>query len=199
MEKKIYLKDLTDEKVLALFKGNNDLKQIVFNDMIDNNNFWQNERFEEFFSRNCNSCGVIYIDNYSSFYLKINDYNKFFNTFNENNLDYLDEVAREYYKYMIDNKDCYNMLIGGYDEEEIVALLGKELNMTIEEYESNCDKLLDEMEKELHTFEESPTTDDVVDYFQNSGMYEDLLEKLYITDESVNIIYEDINYTNSYM
>lgn len=176
--KKYYLKELKDEEIEKILKNNNKFENIIFND------FYEDQMDAQYYE----SMELLkdvqqyyrYYDNYNSFYFRITDGLKF-----------------------IENIDFHTLKGYCLDVEELEKESKKELNILnkcnfgsdkyydhIEKIEILAQKILDLIEKELHTYENYDFSD-IFDYLLNNI---DLYENYYIKNKKDFKVYEKINY-----
>lgn len=180
MENKIYINELNEEELQKVFDNNEKFRNIVFDDAYESNMDYQLFLGEEFFGNNTRDY-LKYIDNYSSFYLRITNAIKFFENLSLNNSDYLNtedskkyiklyKQAKKYYNYM--NK-CNYYSDNYYKNENLL--------------ENTCKEILNILEKELHKLE-NINEEDVFQYFiDNSEIYQDY----YIIEKTTYSLYQD--------
>lgn len=179
--KKIYLKDLTYNKLKKLCLQNQDFINFYGRRVYEDNMECQERTGKAMFGEK----QFEYIDikdNYNSFYLVLKNWRKFIENIDK---DYLSEKALILYNYIINKKEvldnmcCYS---NRFDDLEY-------------HLEKKCEELLELCEKELHEYEKYPSDEEVFDSIYNYDWY---LEEKYYTDSDRKKIYNDISYTKIY-
>lgn len=179
--KKIYLKDLTYNKLKKLCLNNKDFINYYGQRVYDDNMYCQEETGTAMFGKNYYEYITIK-DHYTSFYLILRNWRKFIENIDK---DYLSEEALILYNYIINKKEVLDNMCCYSDR----------FNNLEYHLEKKCEELLELCEKELHEYEKYPSDEEVFDLIYN---YEWYLEKEYYTDNERKKIYNDIFYTKVY-
>jgi len=185
MEKKVYLKDIKDNKELLkqVFNNNEKLKEECYKDAYETNMDLQLE-----FSQLCmgkNNYEYIDIrDNYSSFYLVLKNSEKFIENIDKNYLSTEEEQLYNKAKELLEKRN-------NEEDTDKYYEFDNELDYVAEQ-------LLKMLEKDLHTYEkidEEQAQENFMFNLQNNMVYEDLY--YYEEDDTYNL-YEDISYTKNW-
>lgn len=182
--KKVFLKDMEEEKANELIKKNEKLISMLQNDLHENNLFIQEEDSKLMIGDKDNGVGIK--DNYNSFYFILTDWRKFYQNLDSN---YLSTKCLTIYKNVEENI-CKLETIEYGDNEYW------ELNEKIEE---NCKILLKDIEDLLHTYEEIPEKDEAIEYAWENEQLNDYYIEVREDGTSDNVIRKDVSYTEVYI
>lgn len=188
--KRIYIKDIRNDRDLLeiLFNHNNKIQEEEWNCTWEDNMRFQEEECKEF-----NIQGVDIRDNYSSFYMRIYNYQKFIDNFNEFTGN--EELQEVYKKAIVARDNYYNISAVDFEDDDKYY---DEHDRLEEEFEKACDKVIEIVEDMLHEYEHIDN-EEVLETFilnvQENMCYEDLY---YYEDDNTYTLYEDISYTKSW-
>jgi len=174
MERK-YLKEMELEEQVDIILNNNmlrsDFEELYYSYLMD----VQADQGELMLGKNYP--GIDIKDHYSSFFLVLIDWEKFFNNLDS---DYLNSDGLKLYA---DIKNLYNE----YINEDMYSEKFGELEIEIED---KCKELLSICENQLHEYEHYSEEDMIEElkYHIDNGDY----ENYYIIDNDKNVVYEDI-------
>ena len=183
--KKIFINNLETEERNRLIKNNKKLIDILCDDLYQSQMWQQEEEGRLLFGKD--SYKYIEIKNeYSSFYLVLKNWSKFIENLD---IEYLwIDGAIALYNEIIKKRDLlYNM---DSNDENYYTLE--------EEIYIDCKELLKHCEIQLHTYEELPTIDDVIQYADEMEQLENYYIEVGEDGESDNVIRRDIAYTEYY-
>lgn len=183
--KKIYLVDLETEKRDYLIKFNKKLAEKLQNELYENN-----MELQYIESRNILNDEALkainYHDNYNSFYYTLNNWRKFIINIDK---DYLSPEAQKNYNIIInkinvfDNMDYYSK---NYER--------------LENYlEKLTEKVLEDIESLLHSYEEYPSIEDAILYAEEMEHLNDYYIEQREDGTSDNVIRLDIAFTETYL
>jgi hypothetical protein len=144
------IKELTKEELKELLKKNREFENYIYERAYEDNMFYQGERMKELMG---DADGIEINNHYTSFYFRLKDAQKFFNSVNRNELD---DEQRELY-------DNAKKLIDEYENLEADDLYGDKGEELYENIETECAKLMEKIEEELHGYE-TVTDDDFENY-----------------------------------
>ena len=184
---KKYFKELNDKEKEKILEKNNKLFNELSNYIYEDKMYWQEEDSENMLGKNWHKY-IAYYDNYSSFYLRLKDWEMFINNLDR---DYLTIEGIELYDYIMNKKNILDNMEWGTDNY-----------YNLEEHlENKSQELLDICESMLHEYENYPDFEECYNYLLDT-IYDNTLEDCYIIiddKESTDyILYEDIAYTKSY-
>jgi len=173
--KKKYFKNMDVNEQLDIIINNNTLMN-NFEELFYSN-LMEQQREETELMLGLYTPGVDIRDHYSSFFLALSDWEKFFNNVNK---DYLSE----------DGIILYNEISKLYEEYQNTELFDNRYNELYEIIENKCKELLSICEKQLHSYEHYSEEDvkEELRYHIEIGDY----EEMYILDNDKTVVYEDI-------
>lgn len=177
--KKKYFKDMDVNEQLNIIMNNTKLKSNF--EELYYNYLMEQQCCETELMLGKRTPGVDIKDHYSSFFLVLTDWEKFFNNVNK---DYLSE----------DGIVLYNEISKLYEEYQNTELFDNRYDELYEILEDKCKELLNICEGLLHNWESYSEEDmkEELKYHIENGDY----EKCYIIDNDKTVVYEDI--TKSY-
>lgn len=184
---KKYLKDMNKEELKKVFDNSAKIQEYQFNIVLENNMNLQQEYGKMFFGENWYEYIEIH-DHYSTFYLKLKSAYKFFDNLGKDVADYLSvenaqtfqDIYKKAKKYYININTRCNYGSNKYYEN-------------IEKLEEECNKLLEILENELHSFE-NIDNNEVFESFCDDVYDNNIYDGLYIENNDYTHIYEYINY-----
>lgn len=184
---KKYFNELNQEEIRKVLEKNEKLFDELSQYLYEDKMYWQEEDADNMFGKNWNRY-IDYNDNYSSFYLRVIDWEEFINNLNR---DYLTQEGIDLYNYIQDKKEVLDNMEWGTDNY-----------YNLEEHlEKKSQELLDICESMLHEYENYPDFEECYNYLLDT-LYDDTLENCYIIIDNKGstdyILYEDIAYTKSY-
>lgn len=175
--KKEYLKDMNMEAIKDILKNNNDFYNLVFNDLYEQDMFWQGEEADLMFGKDHYKY-IEFHNNYSSFFLTLRNWSAFIDNLdpaylNAKNIDLYNEIVKL-------KKEYENIACDTIEEEDRF----NELEDILEE---KSKELLEACEDQLHEYEKADySIEDLAEYIVDTGSYEDF----YIKDNDY-ILYRD--------
>ena len=183
--KKIYLIDLEKEKRDYLIKLNTKLMEKLQNELYENN-----MELQYIDSRNILNDEALnaidYHDNYNSFYYTLNNWRKFIINIDK---DYLSEEAQKNYNIIINKINVFDSM--DYHSENYERL---------ENYlEKLTEKVLEDIETLLHSYEEYPSIDDAILYAEEMERLTDYYIEQNEDGTSDNVIRLDVAFTETYI
>lgn len=177
---KQYFKDMETNKKIEIILNVDDLRYDICNRYYEELMEQQLEEGQLMLGKD-SSKYIDIRDNYDSFYLVLKDWNKFLDNLDK---DYLcdegiklyDEIYKLYEKY--NNEEMYSDRFYNLEEK----------------LENKCKDLLKICEKQLHEYEDY-SNEDLKDWLRFEIEENNLFEDLYILDNDINKVYEDITKT----
>lgn len=154
------LKELTLDELHQLYDTNREFRAVIWDNCYEDNMYWQGEETKEIFGRNNST--YEYHDNYSSFYLRVKDYERFVDSIKDT--DYLSPESIELYGKAKELSDKWNAM--DYDEQDENEELYHEL-------EQAADALMASIEKQLRDYEDvdDEQIDDMLQQIKDGGHY----------------------------
>lgn len=183
--KKMYLKDMDDEKLLYLIKLNSKLEARLAEYLIENLMFQQEEETKYMLGNDFYNY-IDVRDNYSSWFFILKDYRKFLTNIDK---DYLSTVEEELYNKLIDKLDTLDTL----------DLYSENYDNLDNWLEKGSKELLDMIEKELHTYEEYPSIEDILQYNKEMEQLEDYYIEIDDNGGTDNVVRLDVAYTETFI
>ena len=183
--KKLYLKDMENDRRDYLIKLNEKLINQLLNNLYEDQMFQQGEASDCMFGKDWHKW-IDYRDHYQTFYLRLKDYRNFLINLDA---DYLTPEARNLYDKTIiklDTLDALDPYSENYDRLEAWI-------------EKNSEIILKDAEEYLHEFENYPSEDDAIRYADEMEQLEDYYIEVWEDGGSDNIIRKDIAYTECYI
>lgn len=184
--KKIFINDLETDERNRLIKNNKKLVDILCDDLYQSQ-MWQQEEEGRLLLGKDSHKYIEMKDNYSSFYLILKNWSEFIENLD---IEYLwIDSAIALYNEIIKKRDLlYNM---DADDENYYTLE--------EEIYIKCKELLKHCETQLHTYEELPTIDDVIQYADEMEQLNDYYIEEREDGTSDGVIRKDIAFTECYI
>lgn len=183
--KKVYLNEMDQEKRDKLIKKNSKLMNQLQSDLYEAQMDWQYYDADAIMNKEAQKA-IEYHDNYSSFFYTLTDWRKFIVNIDSG---YLSDDAKKIYDHImkkletLDNMEYYSD--NYYNLEEHL--------------EKETEKVLDDVEGYLHSYEKYPEEDDAIQYADEM----DQLEGYYIEERedgsSDGVIRKDVSYTECYI
>lgn len=183
--KKLYLKDMENDRRDYLIKLNTKLINQLLEYLYEDQMFQQSETFSFILGKDWHKW-LDYRDHYQTFYLILKDYRKFLVNLDA---DYLTPEARNLYDKTIiklDTLDTLDPYSENYDRLEAWI-------------EKNSEMILKDAEEYLHGFEEYPSEDDAIRYADEMEQLEEYYVEVWEDGGSDNVIRKDIKYTECYI
>lgn len=183
--KKVYLKDIENDRRDYLIKLNKKLIEMLQADLYEDQMFQQSEASADILGKDWHKW-IQYNDHYSSFFLTLRDYRKFLINLDA---DYLTPEARNLYDKTIiklDTLDALDPYSENYDRLEAWI-------------EKNSEIILKDAEEYLHGFEDYPSEDDAIRYADEMEQLEEYYIEVWEDGGSDNVIRRDIAYTECYI
>lgn len=183
--KKIFINDLETEKRNALIKKNKKLLYLLCDDFKEMMMYQQEDASYNIMGKDWHKY-VEGHDHYDSFFLTLTDWRAFYNNID---VDYLDDENRNIFYNLkekisqLDALDCF---------DDNYYILEKEI-------EENCKILLKDVEDFLHSYEEIPEDDDIIQYADEMEQ----LNEYYIEEHEDGfcdgVIRRDVSYTETFI
>lgn len=182
---KKYFNELNQEEIRKVLEKNEQLFDELSQYLYEDKMYCQEEDAKLMFGKNWYKY-IDYNDHYSSFYLRVIDWEEFINNLDK---DYLTQEGIDLYNYIQDKREVLNNMEWGTDNY-----------YNLEEHlEKKSQELLDVCENMLHSYEGYPDFDECYDYIINNlDLYEDCYINVDKKGNTDYILYQDISYTKSY-
>lgn len=180
---KKYFKDMSTDEKIDIILNNKDLREAVEQQYYEDLMFQQEEESKLMLGDNWGRY-ISYRDNYSSFFLVLEDWRKFIDNLDS---DYLPTEGIKLYKKInkkivkLDNLDMYT---------DKYSDLENEIEMLCKDLLKICEDCLHEYE----SFTEEDLKEEIRFNLEENYLYEDY----YILDNDKSKVYVDISYTKTY-
>ena len=182
---KKYFNELNQEEIRKVLEKNETLFDELSQQLYEDKMYCQEKEGNSIFGNNWYKY-IDYNDNYSSFYLRLKDWEEFIDNLDK---DYIPQEGIDLYNYIQNKKAVLNNME-----------LGTDNYYNLEEHlEKKSQELLDICENMLHSYENYPNFEEVYDYtLDNFYLYENCYINVDKKGNTDYILYQDIKYTKSF-